>query len=74
MNLTPSKYLLNKELQTNSLFKILKGKGFYIINGKPVPKVEFESLYPIDLPLQNKPFKGENSDRTKSWMSDKKSY
>jgi hypothetical protein len=70
-------YLANKEKQESTPFKIIGGTGYYIVDGKPIHKDEYESQYPIEpiITLDDpKRWKGENKDKTKNWMHDKKSY
>lgn len=62
-------YLKAVEIQKNTLFRIINGKGHYIVDGHPVPRKIFEQMHPIPHVAQKK-----NCDRTKIWMSDQQSY
>lgn len=52
--MTTKEYLKNKEIRQNTPFRITpEGKGFYIVEGKMIPKLEFESKYPLPLVLNS---------------------
>jgi hypothetical protein len=70
--MTPTEYLFNLEMRTNTLFRIENGRGFYILNDIPYTRKEFEQLYPMPLTvrLPNLTYKGENVDKTKDWLKD----
>ena len=67
MSQTITEHLNNRDKQQSTPFKIVGGTGYYIVNGEPIPKAEFESLYPIDKPIKSSDknkWKGINPDST----------
>lgn len=56
--------MINKKIREKAIFRIYgNGSMFYVLNGKEIPKIEFENKYPINyLPIR---FHGENPDKTK---------
>jgi hypothetical protein len=44
---TPSEYLHNKNMRTNTLFRIEGTQSYYILKGYKFKKEEFESMFPI---------------------------
>lgn len=48
------------------------GLCYYTVNGKKINPIDFDKMYPIVLKKSLK--KGQNSDRTKNWINDMKSY
>jgi hypothetical protein len=52
--MTTSQYLKNKEIRLNTPFRILpNGKGYYVVDGELISKLEFESKYPLPLVLNS---------------------
>jgi hypothetical protein len=69
--MTVAKYLYNKRKQTETLFSIINGQGFYMPKGIPIPQKEFESMFPItasEIRAPNVRYKGENACRKHDWM------
>lgn len=48
------------------------GLCYYTVNGKKINPIDFDKMFPIEFKRSLK--KGENSDRTKNWIYNKKSY
>lgn len=73
-----AEYVNNKTIRDNLPFTILpSGESYYTFNGEKISPDRLEKLLPITVPIVNidmKRYKGENSDRTKNWFYDKKSY
>lgn len=44
---TPSEYVHNKSMRTNTLFRVINNVGHYILKGHLFTKEEFESMYPF---------------------------
>lgn len=66
---TPSEYLHNKNVRENSLFRIIGGKGFYVMKGELIPAEEIEKLFPYARAVRQKSeFKRENIDSSRAWM------
>lgn len=62
-----SEYVRNKTIRAYTPFKIIDGKGFYIIDGKMIPQREFEKQFPLPLVLNKI---NENPDKSKDFMND----
>jgi len=58
--------LHNEYKRLYTLFTIENGRGFYLENGVPYTREEFEKKYPVALIAR--PQEKENSDNTKQWM------
>jgi hypothetical protein len=70
-----SEHFINKQMRQNTPFRILPtGEGYYITAQGNLTEKQFDSLYPIDGDIKVDNGKGENSDRTKSWINGGKSY
>lgn len=54
-------------------YRITPNEEYYLVNGEKVSVSQFNILYPEIslLPIRNK---GGNSDRTKNWLHDQKSF
>lgn len=65
--MTVSQRLINESIRLNTFFRIENGRGYYIENGYPYTKKEFEEKYPVPLKVSNDPMY-DNSDKTKKWM------
>lgn len=49
------------------------GESYYLHEGKEINESQFNRLYPVEKLIKTA-YKGENSDKTKNWMHDGKSY
>ena len=49
------------------------GESYYIHEREEINESQFNRLYPLEKLIKTA-YKGENSDRTKNWMQDQKSY
>jgi hypothetical protein len=55
----------NHQIKRNTLFRIVKGEGFYIHEGKKLSRKEMDKKFPTPrIVIKNNP------DRTKQWMND----
>jgi hypothetical protein len=54
----------NHQIKRNTLFRIVKGEGFYIHEGKKLSRKEMDKKFPTPrIVIKNNP------DRTKDWMN-----
>lgn len=69
-----SKALESERLRSNTPFVFIPySESYYLHEGKEISENQFNILYPIER-LQKTSYKGENSDRSKNWINDVKSY
>lgn len=61
-----------KQERAKFTFRITPEGTGYLVDGKLISEKEFDAMYPTQLKPSMK--KGRNSDRTKNWMFDEKSY
>lgn len=66
--MTFTERLNNEYKRLNTFFRIENGRGFYVENGYPYTRKEFEDKYPTPLRVSSDPMYG-NSDKTKDWMT-----
>lgn len=64
--MTVAEYVRNKNIRTYTRFKIIDGKGFYVVDEKLIPQKEFEAQFPLPLVLNKNE---ENPDKTKDFMN-----
>lgn len=57
--------LSNKYKKRNTLFRIVNGEGFYILEGKKLSRSQMDKLFPTPKKVIK-----DNPDRTKEWMND----
>ena len=68
-----AKMMENKIKRNSYIFTYnCDGTNYYKVDGEEVSVKDFEERFPINLVFRAD--KGENSDKTKNWMQDKKSY
>lgn len=66
--------LQSESLRANTPFVFIPGaESYYLHEGKEVEQRQFEKDYPLAKFIKTA-YKGENSDRTKNWINDEKSY
>ena len=65
--------LERKRFRLNTPSRITPEGEFYLLDGVEVPVQEFNKMFP-EISLVPVAKKGGNSDRTKNWMHDAKSY
>ena len=69
-----SEYFTNQSIRRNTPSTIMPdGTCFYKTEMGNIPFKEFEEMYPLGI-ITKYTEKGDNSDRTKAWMQDKRSY
>lgn len=64
--MTVSERLRNEEIRLYTPFFIINGKGFYIEDGKPYTRKEFEDKYPTPLRIRGE--EKENADPKQTWL------
>jgi hypothetical protein len=64
--MTITERLHNEQKRLITLFTIIEGKGFYIEDGKPYTRKEFEDKYPV--PLRARAEEKENADPKQNWL------
>lgn len=65
--MTFSQRLENEQKRIYTLFTIVNGRGFYLENGIPYTRKEFEEKYPAPLVVNSDP-QFEDIDSTRKWM------
>jgi hypothetical protein len=71
--MTPTQYLTNKTKRTNTLFRFVNGKGFYISKGVEIPESEFHSMFPLSTKIRVPDaslIKREDIDSRRAWMKE----
>lgn len=67
---TAAEYLHNKGVRENTLFRIVDGKGFYVMKEEMIPREDIEKAYPFARKVRPMSirYKGENANRTKNYF------